>query len=261
MSSNDSTSKTLVVALALCIVCSVIVSAAVVILKPIQEINKTLDRKRNILAAAGMLEKNATGEDINKQFSDINTRVVDLNTGKFADDAVDLARYDPLKAAKDPDLSEALTTKQDLAKISRREQYAVVYLVENPQGDIEKVILPIRGYGLWSTLYGFIALESDGNTIAGLGFYEHGETPGLGGEVDNPRWKAFWPGKQVYRDGEVEIGLVKGSVDPADVDASWEVDGLAGATLTSKGVTNLVHFWLGKNGFEPFLNNLQAGEA
>ena len=261
MSSNDSTSKTLVVALALCIVCSVIVSAAVVILKPIQEINKTLDRKRNILAAAGMLEKNATGEDINKQFSDINTRVVDLNTGKFADDAVDLARYDPLKAAKDPDLSEALTTKQDLAKISRREQYAVVYLVENPQGDIEKVILPIRGYGLWSTLYGFIALESDGNTIAGLGFYEHGETPGLGGEVDNPRWKAFWPGKQVYRDGEVEIGLVKGSVDPADVDASWEVDGLAGATLTSKGVTNLVHFWLGKNGFEPFLNNLRAGEA
>ena len=261
MSSNDSTSKTLVVALALCIVCSVIVSAAVVILKPIQEINKTLDRKRNILAAAGMLEKNATAEDINRQFSDINTRVVDLNTGKFADDAVDLARYDPLKAAKDPDLSEALTTKQDLAKISRREHYAVVYLVENPQGDIEKVILPIRGYGLWSTLYGFIALESDGNTIAGLGFYEHGETPGLGGEVDNPRWKAFWPGKQVYRDGEVEIGLVKGSVDPADVDASWEVDGLAGATLTSKGVTNLVHFWLGKNGFEPFLNNLRAGEA
>ena len=261
MSSNDSTSKTLMVALALCIVCSVIVSGAAVILKPIQEINKTLDRKRNILAAAGMLEKNATAEDINKQFSDINTRVVDLNTGKFADDAVDLARYDPLKAAKDPDLSEALTTKQDLAKISRREQYAVVYLVENPQGDIEKVILPIRGYGLWSTLYGFIALESDGNTIAGLGFYEHGETPGLGGEVDNPRWKAFWPGKQVYRDGEVEIGLVKGSVDPADVDASWEVDGLAGATLTSKGVTNLVHFWLGKNGFEPFLNNLQAGEA
>ena len=261
MSSNDGTSKTLMVALALCIVCSVIVSGAAVILKPIQEINKTLDRKRNILAAAGMLEKNATTEDINKQFSDINTRVVDLNTGKFADDAVDLARYDPLKAAKDPDLSEALTTKQDLAKISRREHYAIVYLVENPQGDIEKVILPIRGYGLWSTLYGFIALESDGNTIAGLGFYEHGETPGLGGEVDNPRWKAFWPGKQVYRDGEVEIGLVKGSVDPADVDASWEVDGLAGATLTSKGVTNLVHFWLGKNGFEPFLNNLRAGEA
>ncbi|MDG2273525.1 MAG: NADH:ubiquinone reductase (Na(+)-transporting) subunit C, partial [Halioglobus sp.] len=166
MSSNDKTSKTLMVALALCIVCSVIVSAAVVVLKPIQEVNKTLDRKRNILAAAGMLAPDASAQDIDEQFSDIKTRIVDLSTGRFADGAVDLARYDPLKAAKDPDLSEALTTKQDLAKISRREQYAVVYLVENPQGDIEKLILPIRGYGLWSTLYGFIALESDGNTIA-----------------------------------------------------------------------------------------------
>jgi Na+-transporting NADH:ubiquinone oxidoreductase subunit C len=261
VSGNDSTSKTLVVALALCIVCSVIVSAAVVILKPIQEVNKTLDRKRNILAAAGMLAAAASEEDINAQFADINTRVVDLNTGKFADGAVDVARYDQRKAAKDPDLSEALTTKEDLAKISRREQYAVVYLVQNPRGAIEKVILPIRGYGLWSTLYGFIALESDNNTIAGLGFYEHGETPGLGGEVDNPRWKALWSGKQVYRDGEVEIELVKGAVNPASVSAPWEVDGLAGATLTSKGVTNLVHFWLGENGFEPFLLNLQAGDA
>ncbi len=261
MSSNDSTSKTLAVALALCIVCSVMVSTAVVILKPIQEANKMLDRKRNILAAAGMLAKGASDESIEEQFSHINARVVDLNTGKFADDAVDPAEYDQRKAAKDPDFSEALTTKQDLAKISRREQYAIVYLVQNPQGDIEKIILPIRGYGLWSTLYGFIALESDGNTIAGLGFYDHGETPGLGGEVDNRRWKALWPGKQVYRDGEVQIGLIKGSVNPAAVTAPWQVDGLAGATLTSKGVTNLVRFWLGKNGFESFLNNLQAGEA
>jgi Na+-transporting NADH:ubiquinone oxidoreductase subunit C len=110
-------------------------------------------------------------------------------------------------------------------------------------------------------MYGFIALEPDANTIAGLGFYEHGETPGLGGEIDNPRWKAFWPGKEVYRDGDVQIGLIKGSVDPLAAGAAWEVDGLAGATLTSRGVTNLVHFWLGEDGFEPFLNNLRVGEA
>lgn len=258
MSSNDSISKTVIVAFALCIVCSVIVSAAVVMLKPIQEVNKTLDRKRNILAAAGMLVE---GESIEEQFSHVQTRVVDLTTGKFSDDAVDPDKYDQKKAAKDPSRSEALTAEQDVAKISRREQYALIYIVQNPQGEIEKIILPIRGYGLWSTLYGFIALEADANTIAGLGFYEHGETPGLGGEVDNPRWKAFWPGKEVYRDGDVHISLIKGSVDPAAANAPWEVDGLAGATLTSKGVTNLVHFWLGENGFEPFLNNLRAGEA
>ena len=183
MSSNDSIKKTLIVAFSLCIVCSVIVSTAAVLLKPTQEINKTLDRKRNILAAAGMLQEGVSVED---QFAQVTTRVVDLRTGTFSD-AVDPEKFDQRKAAKDPAESMALSAAQDQAKISRRENYALVYLVEDGQGDIDKIILPIHGYGLWSTLYGFIALEADGNTVAGLGFYEHGETPGLGGEVDNPR--------------------------------------------------------------------------
>ena len=257
MSSNDSTSKTLIVAFSLCIVCSIIVSAAAVLLKPAQEANKIQDLKRNVLAAAGMYDDSVS---VDEQFKQISTRIVDLRTGKFTDD-VNAEDYDQRKAAKDPAASDALTSAQDLAKVARREHYAIIYLVEDAGGDIDKIILPIRGYGLWSTLYGFIALESDGDTVAGLGFYEHGETPGLGGEVDNPRWKSRWPGKQVYRDGEVAIGLIKGAVDPANANASWEVDGLAGATLTARGVTNLVHFWLGENGFEPFLNNLKSGEA
>ena len=258
MSSNDNTSKTLIVAFALCIVCSVIVSAAAVILKPAQEINKDQDRKRNILAAAGMLDDS---KGIDEQFSQVTARIVDLRTGKFADDDVDVQKYDQRKAAKDSAASDALSSDQDKAKVRRREHYSLVYLVEDEQGEIDKIILPIRGAGLWSTLYGFVALEADGNTIAGLGFYEHAETPGLGGEVDNPRWKALWPGKQVYRDDAVEIGLIKGSVNPSGANAAWQVDGLAGATLTSVGVTNLVQFWLGENGFEPFLNHLQNGEA
>ena len=257
MSSNDSTSKTLIVAFAVSIVCAIFVSAATVMLKPVQEVNKALDRKRNILAAAGMLEE---GRSVEEQFSQIITRVVDLRTGKFVDD-IDPQKYDQHKAAKDPSTSDKLSAEEDLAKIGRRENYAVVYVVESSDGDIDKVILPVRGYGLWSTMYGFVALEDDANTVAGLGFYEHGETPGLGGEVDNPRWKAMWPGKEIYREGDVAVGLVKGSVDPSGANAPWQVDGLAGATLTSRGVTNLLHFWMGENGFEPFLNNLRAGEA
>ena len=257
MSSNDTISKTLVVAFSLCIVCSVIVSAAAVILKPAQEVNKTLDKKRNILAAAGMLDE---GKSVDELFAQVSTRMVDLRTGKFTDE-VSAEDFNERKAAKDPALSESLTPEEDRAKISRRENYAAIYLVKNGQGEIDKIILPIRGYGLWSTLYGFIALETDGNTVAGLGFYEHGETPGLGGEVDNPRWKDVWPGKQVYRDGAVTIALIKGAVDPGSPNAPWEVDGLAGATLTARGVTNLVQFWLGENGFESFLNNLNSGEA
>lgn len=257
MSSNDGTRKTLFVAFALCIVCSVIVSTAAVMLKPAQEANKTLDRKRNILAAAGMLDESMSVEE---QFSKVSSRIVDLRTGKFSDDK-DPEKYDQRKAAKDPGSSEKLSAEQDIAKIARRENYAIVYLVGANEGSFEKVILPIHGAGLWSTLYGFIALEADTNTVAGLGFYEHGETPGLGGEVDNPRWKALWPGKEVYKDGAAALGLVKGSVDAASADAPWQIDGLSGATLTSRGVSNLVQFWLGDSGFSLFLQNLNSGEA
>jgi Na+-transporting NADH:ubiquinone oxidoreductase subunit C len=253
---NDSISKTFAVALALCVVCAVVVSSAAVILRPTQEVNKLLDLKTNILASAGLLKK---GVAIEAQFEQISTRVVDLETGRFTD-AVDVASYDQRKASKDPALSIALDPKQDPAKIKRRANYATVYLLETEQG-IEKIILPIKGYGLWSTLYGFLALESDLQTVAGIGFYEHTETPGLGGEIDNPRWKAGWVGKQAYRQGDVVINVLKGKVDMSRDGADSQIDGLAGATLTTRGVDNLVRYWLGDEGFRPLINYLQAGEA
>lgn len=256
MSSNERIGKIIGVAFALCIVCSVVVSTAAVVLKPAQEANKDLDRKRNILAAAGMLEE---GVPVAEQFASVDARIVDLRSGDFAADAVP-AGYDQREASKNPDLSTALGN-EDPAKIGRRAHYAEVYLVRDASGALDKIILPIHGYGLWSTLYGFIALEEDTNTIAGIGFYEHGETPGLGGEVDNPRWKGQWTGKKVYRDGGVEIALAKGSVDPSSPRAPWRVDGLSGATLTSRGVTNLVQFWLGEQGFGQFLDKVKTGEA
>lgn len=256
MASNESKGKTFIVALALCLVCSIIVSSAAVLLKDAQIANKALDRKRNILQAAGMFQE---GVDVTQQFEQITAKVVDLRTGKFTDQ-FSADKFDQRKAAKNPEISESLTQDNDLAKISRRANYALVYLVEN-QGELDKVILPVHGYGLWSTLYGFLALEQDANTIAGLGFYEHGETPGLGGEVDNARWKALWPGKRVYSEQNVAISLIKGTVDTSRQGSESQVDGLSGATLTSRGVTNLLQFWLGDNGFGPFLHNLRTGEA
>ena len=190
----------------------------------------------------------------------MDSRVVDISTGEYATD-IDPEGFDQRAAAKDPATSVALDSDADIANIIRQSRYAMVYLVNDEAGDLSKVILPVHGYGLWSTLYGFVALESDGNTIAGLGFYEHKETPGLGGEVDNPRWKDLWKGKQVYRDGAVAISVVKGSVDQGSDAANWQVDGLSGATLTSRGVSNLVQYWLGEDGFEPYLRNLREGDA
>ena len=256
MANQDTIQKTLTVALLLCFVCSVIVSAAAVLLRPMQDANKDQDRKKNILLAAGLYQE---GIEIEEQFSVIKARLVDLDTGTFSLEA-DISSFDQRKSAKDFSRSMALTSDQDQAKISRRENQALVYIVES-QGEFDKIILPVHGYGLWSTLYGFVALESDLNTIAGLGFYEHGETPGLGGEVDNPRWKAFWPGKQVYKEGAVAIQLIKGVVDPSGADSPYQVDGLSGATLTSTGVTNLLQFWLGQNGFQSFISNFKIGKA
>jgi Na+-transporting NADH:ubiquinone oxidoreductase subunit C len=254
---KETTSRTIIVALVLCIVCSLVVSSAAVLLKDKQNANKKLDKYSNILAAAGLLDP---ARDIEEQYNELITaRVIDLDSGKYTD-AVDSSSYDQLRASKDRALSEDLSAEDDLAKISRRENYAMVYLVEEA-GKLGKIILPVRGYGLWSTLHGFLALENDANTIAGFGFYQHGETPGLGGEVDNPKWIALWPGKKVYQQGDVEIQLIKGSVNPAAAQAEYQIDGLAGATLTSRGVTNLVQFWLGDKGFKKYLSNLRSGEA
>lgn len=260
--SNESTRKTFLVAFLLCIVCSVVVSTAAVSLRPMQAANKALDRKTNILLAAGLIDQGqkVSAGEVESLFAKVTTKVVDLNTGKYTD-AVDPTTYDQKKAAKDPSLSTNIPADNDIAKIKSREDYSLVYLIEGANGDVEKVVLPVKGYGLWSTLYGFIALESDLNTVAGLGFYEHAETPGLGGEVDNPRWKQQWGGKKVYEDGEVELTVIKGQVDTSRPDAQYKVDGLSGATLTTRGIDNLVKYWMGDEGFAQYLENLKAGEA
>ena len=249
---NDSRSKTLIVALTLCLVCSILVSTAAVLLKPRQDANKALDKKRNILTIADMLQP---GTSIDEAFAKIESRVVDMQTGLYVDD-MDPEKYDQRKASKDPSLSQALSKDQDIASIRRQARYATVYLVRK-DNKLQTIILPVHGYGLWSTMYGFVALQGDAKTVKGLGFYEHAETPGLGGEVDNPEWKRKWVGKEIYNpQGEVAIELIKGSVGPATTNPQYKVDALAGATLTSRGVQNLVHYWLGDNGFKPFLNNI-----
>jgi len=258
MSSNkDSIKSTITVALLLCLVCSIVVSGAAVLLKPMQQANKALDKKTNILLAAGI---ETEGLDVNVLFEQFTPKVIDLDTGRYVSD-VDATTYDQRKASKDPKQSDALSGEDDIASINRRAKYATVYLLEK-DGQLDRIILPVKGYALWSTLYGFLALEADGNTVAGLGFYEHAETPGLGGEIDNPRWKALWPGKKMFdANGTLAVDLIKGSVDPSNPKAIHQVDGLSGATLTTNGVENLLVFWLGENGFGPYLNNLRAGGA
>ncbi|WP_425102186.1 Na(+)-translocating NADH-quinone reductase subunit C [Tropicibacter sp. S64] len=250
----DGVGKTVTVAVALCLAGSMVVSAAAVALRPVQEENKLRDKRVNILQVSGVYED---GIAVNDAFASFEPHVLDLSTGEFTDQ-FEIETFDNLAAKDDPAIIRALD--EDPAGLGgKMEAYRMVYILRDEAGAIDKVILPIEGYGLWSTLYGFIALEENGNDIYGLQFYQHGETPGLGAEVDNPRWKALWNGKKLFTDGgDLAISVSK-AVGPAGPD--YHVDALAGATLTSAGVNNLVRFWMGEAGYGAFLERLKAGEV
>ncbi|MEM9734286.1 MAG: Na(+)-translocating NADH-quinone reductase subunit C [Pseudomonadota bacterium] len=248
----DSVGKTVFTAVSLCLVASMVVSAVAVTVRPLQEINALKDKQINILQVAGIYDPSA---DVVEAFTAFEPQVLELKTGTFTD-KFDAASFDDRAAADDPVTSIAL--QDDPAGIVRKTKFATVYLLRDEAGEIDKVILPIHGYGLWSTLYGFIALEENGNDIFGLQFYEHAETPGLGAEVDNPRWKALWKGKKLAdENGTLQISVSK--TKPA-AGEEYHIDALAGATLTTVGVDNLLQFWMGEAGFQPFLDNLKAGK-
>lgn len=256
---NKETRHTLIVALVLCLVCSIVVASAAVLLKPLQQSNQAADRKQNILIAAKLIDTNtvtdsAKVDELYQQH--VEARLVELDSGEYSD-TFDPQTFDARKAARDPQLSETVAAEDDIASIKRQAQYAAVYLINNEQGELSSIVLPVHGYGLWSTLYGFLALAPDTRTVVGLKFYEHAETPGLGGEVDNPDWLAQWQGKVIYDDQwQPDIKIVKGKATNDE-----QVDGLAGATLTSRGVLNLLQYWLSEQGFGPYLERLRNQEV
>ena len=263
---KSNNAKTISVALMLCLVCSVLVSAAAVGLKPAQVENARLDRNKNILVAADMYDAESdTADDVAERFKDFDVKIIDLNKGNYLDDdelktagIPDRNAYDASQATKNQALSEDLGDN-DPAGIGRKPKYAKVYVKEDDAGKPELIVLPIQGYGLWGTIYGFLTLESDMNTIKGISFYEHKETPGLGARIEEPEWRAKWNGIHSYDDsGEVATGVTKAG----NSKDNW-VDGISGATLTSRGVSNMIQFWLGEQGYKPYLDMLreQSGQT
>jgi len=240
-------------AAAVCGVCSIFVASSAVILKERQERNKVIDVQEKVLSLAGLLPegRSISGDEVQALYvANIKPRIIDLASGRPVND-IDPATYDQRAATKNPDTSTV--APENVAKVRRLPNNAVVYQVQPDGEPVQAIILPIQGQGLWSTLYGFIALADDGNTIDGITFYEHGETPGLGGEVDNPRWKALWKGRKAFDPkGEVAISVKKGLAGPPAEDP-YHVDGLSGATITSRGVSNSLAFWLGPEGFGDYL--------
>ena len=238
-----------------CAVCSLFVASAT-FLKDRQVRNALLDKQTKVLVLADLMEANSsiTPEEVQEIFEErIETLIIDLETGKKAAEGVieDPAGYDQLKASKDPSMSR--NAGDNIAGLKRVPNYAKAYRINGDDGALELLVLPVEGKGLWSTLYGFLALRSDFDTIHGITFYQHGETPGLGGEVDNPRWRVKWANRKIYdEDALPAIRVVKGPAGSPE-NTPHQVDGLSGATITSNGVTNLVQYWMGDQGFGGYL--------
>ena len=257
---RHNTLYTLLFATAICVVCGIVVSSAAVSLKEKQTLNAALDKQKKVLEAAGLIEPGeaVTAERVDELFQNIEAVGVDLRSGEETPE-ID-PTYDQLKAQADP--ATSFEAPDNRSAIKRLPNIAQVFKVKESDGSVDMYVLPIEGLGLWGTLYGFLALDSDLTTVRGITYYQHKETPGLGGEVDNPRWKAAWPGRRAFDDqGEVAISVIKGQAGPAE-DAPYSVDGLSGATITSNGVTFMLDFWLGPDGFGPYLERIgKPGQA
>lgn len=245
---KESLGKTIGVVVAVCLVCSIVVSGAAVGLRSLQQTNAALDKKSNILTAAGLYKMGMSNNEIESVYdSKIEPRFVNLDQGTFVE--APKPDYDMYKAAKETELS----TKVEGSNVGfqRRPNVASVYLVRNEAGDVARIILPVHGSGLWDLMYGFLAVDADGQTVRELIYYQQKETPGLGGEVQNPAWQAKWDGKELFENGDVAIRVVK-NANPSN---PHTIDALSGATLTSNGVENTVRYWVGEQGFGQFLKN------
>jgi Na+-transporting NADH:ubiquinone oxidoreductase subunit C len=238
-----------------CVICSLLVSTMATVLKPRQTLNQKIDKQMKVLSVSGLVEagEKPSAKEIEEIFEErIEIVMIEMPDGKaVTDSGIDAATYDWIKAAKDPDLGHAIQSNP--SKVTRVPNVMPVYIVKDENGAPDLYVLPVEGMGLWGFLYGFLALDTDTNTIEGLTYYKHKETPGLGAEVDNPNWKAKWPGRLAFdNDWNPAIRVLKGAAGTV-AEAPHEVDGLSGATLTSFGVTNMLRFWLGDEGFGPYL--------
>ena len=217
---------------------------------------------KNILVAGGLYEPSVDVQAVYE--SKVVPLLVELDTGNILSkesypQGISVDTYDLKKMSSDPVFGRAVDAGEDIANIRNRPKHIFVYKVMEGN-KLKSIILPIYGYGLWSTLYGFVSLGDDLKTIQGITYYDHAETPGLGGEVDNAKWKALWPGKQAFDEaGNVAISVIKGLVNPKSAKAKYQVDGLAGATITTRGVHNMLNYWLGEKGYGRLISTLKQG--
>lgn len=253
---KDSFVGTMIFTVTLCLLCSFMITGTAELLKERKLVKKRDELKRNVLIAADV---DINDHDFRAIFDkDVKSMLVSLDTGVTETNA-GVLDFDERLAAINPETSHKLKRKKDKAKIKTRADKVRVFKVFDDNGKLASVVVPIYGKGLWSMIYGYVALQPDFNTIENVVFYEHGETPGIGDFLNDPDWTDKWHGKQIFdANGKVSFKIVKGGAKAGDVHG---VDAVSGATMTGRGVQRSVQFWFGAQGFEMFFNKLKASEG
>jgi len=270
MFQRDSIGGTVLVASVLCVVCSIVVSVAAVGLRPIKERNQKQAFQREVLKVLDLYDPDENKpSEIPELFEQVKTALVDIDAGTTISwEEVDLSSdtFDLKEVSPNPKYTVNIPPEKDVAGMGTREKYTVVYMLLGDSGEVEQLVLPVRGKGLWSTMWGLLSLDGDGKTVRGLTFYEDGETPGLGGEINNPSWLSKWSNpecpKVLYGPSEnVQISFSKGNVTCEMPESEHKFEALGGATITTRGVEQMMHYWLGDHAYKPLINNLTSGEV
>ena len=263
---KDSLTNIVVVAVVLCLVCSTLVSVAAVSLRPYQLENEKLAKQRNRLLAAGLIDAEASDAEVGEVYdARVRTQWIDLRTGEpVPAPAVDDPAYEFEAAMDDADLSEPIPG--DYGVPGRRPHLMPVYQILGEDGrTVKRVVLPVTGKGLWSTLRAYLALDvfldepsaRDRFPIAGVTFYEQAETAGLGAEVENPKWQDDWTGRFAFdEEWSPRFDVAKIPAAEGTDDAQYQVDSLAGATITSDGVEKMINYWLSEDAYGEYLRTL-----
>lgn len=248
---NSSRTKTLVMAFFVSTICALAVSMATVILRPIQAANRAAEQQARLEALVTGIP--GMSELLSGDGGTLSTVILDLPRGRAA------AEVTPATLAGALDDAGNWTTLepgQDIAGLGQRPDYAQVYLLRGAEGDITLALLPVSGAGYNGPIDAIAALRGDMTTIAGLAITGQSETPGLGGRVEEPAWLAQFPGTQVSdASGTVRFAVARG---PAG--SKYEVDGITGATRTSNAMTQIMRFWMGPDGYGPFIDAVRRGE-
>lgn len=226
----SSSQRSFLFAAVMCLLVGFFLTFAAEALKERQEANILLDQQKNILKALGLVQGGKMS----------GSEVQSLYAQKVS--------------------NEFVSSTGELHPKKESENDLPVYVIKE-NGNVTKYAFPFEAYGLWSWVYGYFALEGDGETVAGITVYKHGETPGLGGEVEKDWWQNQFKNKKIVDNSGkfVSVGVVKGKVNELIPQANRGnyVDGISGATLTSKGMEKYLAIDLQK--YEPFSKKLRGG--